>query len=211
MGARPIHKTQGFRPALLIGPVGRGRVPRVERALGPGEWEDPRLGGARGVPWLSQQDFLFPLPCSFSPPRVGNGTSHPRIPAPSPLPSSGAAAILARQVEVPWLCGVRTGSPSRGRRRDPPSPPPLPAPAQSFEARGGRPGFSQARGGGAGGVAAASPGPVVPPRVGGEVLVTAGRRHSSGAGCRAGRPAPWGRGGEGGAWGGRNHRGGVGR
>lgn len=119
--------------------------------------------------------------------------------------------VRLRERAKPWLWGAGTRSPSRGGQQDPPSPPPLPAPEQGFDAREGQPGSCQARGGGAGGASAAPPGPAVPPPQGEEGLVTAGQRQRSGAGCGAGRPAPWGRGGEGGAWGGRNHRGGVGR
>lgn len=60
VGVGPIHKTQGSQPAVLIGPGGKGRVPRVERALGPREWEDLRLGGARG------RSLVFPAGLPFS-------------------------------------------------------------------------------------------------------------------------------------------------
>lgn len=203
MGAGPIHKTQGSRLAPLIGPGGRGRVPRV--ACIPGVQRSGKIHAwveRGGVPCLSGQDLLFPSQCSFSLPRGGDGTSHPRIPAPPPLRSRGAAAILARQVEEkakPWLWWARTGRPSRGRQRDLPSPPPLPARARDSEARGGRPRSCQARGGGAGRAAAASPGWAVPPRQGGEGPVAAGQLYRLGAGCGAGGRAPWGGAGRGGA------------
>lgn len=59
---------------------------------GPGEWEDPRLGAARGR-FFPFPAGLYPSLWSFSLPRGGDGTSHPpRIPAPPPLLPSGAVA-----------------------------------------------------------------------------------------------------------------------
>lgn len=100
MGEGPIHKTQASRPAALIGPGGKGRDPRVELAPGPGEWEDPRLGGARGRSSVFPAGLPFPLAGFLLSPPGWDGTSHPpRITAPPLLQSLGAAAILARQVE----------------------------------------------------------------------------------------------------------------
>lgn len=122
MGEGPIHKTQASRPAALIGPWGEGRDPRVELAPGPGEWQHPRLGGARGRSSVFPAGLPFPLAGFLLSPPGWDGTSHPpRIPAPPLLRILGAAAILARQVEgksKPWLWGgARTGGPSGGRRR----------------------------------------------------------------------------------------------
>lgn len=136
MGAGPIHKIQGSGPAALIGPGGRGRDPRVERAPGPGEWEDPHLGGARGRSLVFPAGLPFPLAGFLLSPPGWDGTSHPpRIPAPPPLRSLGAAAILARQVEGKSQTLALGG----GGQRDPPAVDgePYPQPTSPFRSGAG--------------------------------------------------------------------------
>lgn len=185
---------------LLIGPGGKGRAPRVERARDPAEWVDPRLGGARGRSLAFQAGLPLPLAASLLSPGVG--MVRPALlafPPLLPFRSGGVAAILAfglRERAKPWRWGAQAGSPSRDPQLRLPSPPPLPAPVRGPEAFGGQAGLCQARGGGAGGAAAASPGRAVPRERGGRGQGTAGLLHRLGAGCGAGRPAP--RGGAGG-------------
>lgn len=136
VGAGPIHKTQCSRPAALIGPGEKGRDPRVERTPGPGEWEDPRLGGARGRSLVFPAELPFPFAGFLLSPPGWDGTSHPpRIPAPPPLRRLGAAAILAHQVEgksqtLDW----RGGGPRQG---DPPAVDGEPYPQPSSPLRSG--------------------------------------------------------------------------
>lgn len=156
-------------PGLLFSlALGVGACPAGgHRALGRGSGKIHAWVERGGVPWFSRQDFLFPLLCTFCLPRGGDGTSHPpRIPAPPPLRSCGTAAILARQVagkSQTLALGARKGRPSCCRQRDLPGALLLSAWQRGFEACGGRPGSCQARGGGAGGAAAASPGRTLPP------------------------------------------------
>ena len=194
MGAEPIHKTQGSRLPPLIGPGGKGRVPRVEHR------PKPRGVGRSTLGWGEGAFLGFPGRTSFSlgclpPLSLGVGMVRPTLlafPAPSPLPGGGAAAILARQVagkSQTLALGVQRGSLFHGRQRDPPSPSPLFARARGSEARVGRLGPCHARGGGAGGVAAASPGRTVPPQQGGQGLETAKALRPR-AGCGGDRRLP---------------------
>lgn len=110
------------RAAPLIGPEGKGRDPRVESAPGPGEWEDPRLGGARGRSLVFPAGLPFPLLCSSSLP--WGGMVRPTLLAfPAPLPSGAVAPppswhVRLRERAKPWLQGgPDRGGPSGGRQR----------------------------------------------------------------------------------------------
>lgn len=127
MGAEPIHKTQGSRLPPLIGPGGEGRALWVEHR------PKPRGVGRSTLGWGEGAFLGFPGRTSFSlgcvpPLSLGVGMVRPTLltfPAPSPLPSGGAAAILARQVAGkpnPGFGGPERGSLFRGRQRDTPQP-----------------------------------------------------------------------------------------
>lgn len=158
----------------------------------------PTLGWGEGA-------FLgFPCRTSFSlrcvpPLSPGVRVVRPTLAFPPLLPARAPPSWHVRLQEIakPWLWRPELG------------PPPLPAPLPSslrcgVLGRGGRPGSCQAREEG-------RAGRPQPPGNGPYHPAGSFRDGRPGAGCRAGWPAPWGRGGEGGAWGGRNHRGGVGR
>lgn len=180
----------------LIGPWGKGRDPRVERAPGPGEWEDPHLGGARGRSLVFPAGLSFPLAGSLLSPR--DGMVRPTLLAFPPLLPFGAWApppswhVRLRERAKPWLWeGADRGTLPRWTASPTPSSPPPSVPVRDSELSRGQPGSCQARGGGAGRAAATSPGRALPPEGGGERLVTAGRwRRRSGAGFGASRPAP---------------------
>lgn len=122
VGAEPIHKTQGWRPAPLIGPGGGGRGPRWS-APSAREWADLRAGGARGRSPFLQAGLPFPFAVSpLSPPGWGW-----YLPPYSSLPGCGVAAILAPQLEGKRRSQARgAGAPlpphTRASRPSPASP-----------------------------------------------------------------------------------------